>query len=601
MDGEATGPTEPMEAKTSAPPERMIVVRLDGCEAGDCDPLAEALEQFTPLAEALEQFTPLAEALRPGLHAFGARGPSRYFGGEPALAGLVARAAAEAVPSASKVGVGAADGLFAAGLAARMAPRMPAAPTARPTAVEGHNTRPPRAGQHDTGPRRAGQHDTGLPGVGLPDSAAVLVVPTRRNRAFLAGLPLTLLADPVSPLSSDDATEALIDVLWRLGMRTLADVAELSEADMVGRFGWPGLLAHRLACGLDDRPLQARPAPEDSGAEAEIDPPADRVETVAFMARALADDMVGRLARNGLDCVSVGIEAESDSGHASRRRWRHELRFAAADIVDRVRWQLEGWYRSHERPTGPVTLIRLTPCEVAPADGRQLGMWGEKSEADERAARALARLQGLLGPEAVTVPRLAVGRRPADIGRRVPLHATADRPASDSGPSTASAEGKQARATEGAVTSATKAKPSAATPAPARTASPAAGKTKATRKARKAKSAEAAVAPWPGRLPPPQPAVVPARPEPITVTDRDGAAVTVSGRGEASAAPWQVTSQDGKARRVTAWAGPWPLDERWWRPAVRRRQARFQLVLDDGSAHLCVLESGRWHREATYD
>ncbi len=367
----------------------------------------------------------------------------------------------------------------------------------------------------------------------------MLVVPTRRNGAFLAGLPLALLADPVSPLSSDDGTEALIDILWRLGMRTLGDVAELPEADMVGRFGWPGLLAHRLACGLDDRPLQARPAPEDSGAEAEIDPPADRVETVAFMARALADDMVGRLARNGLDCVSVGIEAESDSGHASRRRWRHELRFAAADIVDRVRWQLEGWYRSPGRPTGPVTLIRLTPCEVAPADGRQLGMWGERSEADERAARALARVQGLLGPEAVTVPRLASGRRPADIGRRVPLH-----------------------------------------------------------KAKKAKSADA---PWPGRLPPPQPAVVPARPEPITVTDRDGAAVTVSGRGEASAVPWQVVSQDGKARRVIVWAGPWPLDERWWRPAVRRRQARFQLVLDDGSAHLCVLESGRWHREATYD
>ena len=65
--------------------------------------------------------------------------------------------------------------------------------------------------------------------------------------------------------------------------------------------------------------------------------------------------------------------------------------------------------------------------------------------------------------------------------------------------------------------------------------------------------------------------------------------------------PRQVTSQDGKAQRVAAWAGPWPLDERWWRPAAHRRQARFQLVLKDGSAHLCVLESNHWHREATYD
>ena len=569
--------TEPMEAMTSAPPERMMVVRLDGCEAGDCEPVAAALEQFTPAAE----------TLRPGLHAFGTRGPSRYFGGEPDLAGLVARAAVEAAPAASRVGVGAADGLFAAGLAARTAPRMPAAPLDRLTAVKG-------AEPHGTGPRRAEPH-----GTGLAASAAVLLVPTRRSRAFLAGLPLTLMADPVSPLSSDDATEALIDVLWRLGMRTLGDVAELPEADMVGRFGWPGLLAHRLACGLDDRPLQVRPVPEDSGAEAEIDPPADRIETVAFMARALADDMVGRLARNGLDCVSIGVEAESDSGHASRRRWRHEFRFTAATVVDRVRWQLEGWYRSPERPTGPITLIRLTPCEVVPADGRQLGMWGERSEADERAARALARVQGLLGPEAVTVPRLSGGRRPADIGHRIPLHeAVADRPASDRDPSAASAESKRARAAKAAATSATKAKPSAATPTPARTANPAATKAKPTRKA---KATKAVAAPWPGRLPPPQPAVVPARPEAVTVTDRDGTPVTVSGRGEPSAPPSRLTDSNGRSRTVTAWAGPWPLDERWWRPAVRRRQARFQLVLEDGSAHLCVLESGRWHREATYD
>ena len=471
------------------------MVDLGEIDARDCEPVAATLEQFTPLSE----------ALRPGLHAFGSRGPSRYFGGEQALAELVARAAADAVPSAPRVGVGVADGLFAAGLAARAA-----AP-----------------------------------------STAVLIVPPQRGRQFLASLPLVSLYDPVSPLHSEEkATEALLDVLSRLGIRTLGDLAALSEADVLGRFGWPGLLAHRLACGFDDRPLQVQPAPDSSATEAEIDPPADRIETVAFMARSLADDMVARLARDGLDCVSIGITAESDSGHTSLRRWRHELRFSPAGIVDRVRWQLEGWYRSPERPTGPVTLIRLTPWVVAPADGRQLGMWGAKSKADERAARALARVQGLLGAEAVTVPRLAGGRRPADTGRRVPLHATAVE---------AEASPKKVK-----------------------------------------KKSKAAEAPWPGRLPAPSPAVVLVQPEPITVTDCEGNTVTVSGRGEASAAPWQVTDSKGN-RTVVAWAGPWPLDERWWRPSARRRQARFQIILDDGSAHLCVLESGRWWREATYD
>ena len=518
VDGEVTGPTE---ATTSTLPERMMVVHFDGAETGDCEPVAAALEQFTPLAE----------ALHPGLHAFGTRGPSRYFGGEQALAELVAEAVADTFLTAPRVSVGAADGLFAAGLAARA------------VTVKQAELRPRRAAP--VSQVVAGQRSSS----GLSASAAVLVVPPRQSRQFLAGLPMVSLADPVSPLSAEDGTEALLDVLWRLGIRTLGDVAELSEADMLGRFGRPGLVAHRLARGLDDRSLQVRPAPENSAVEAEVDPPADRIETVAFMARSLADDMVDRLARDGLDCVSIGIEAESDSGHASRRRWRHELRFDAAAVVDRVRWQLEGWYRSPERPTGPVTLIRITPCVVAPADGRQLGMWGERSEADERAARALARVQGLLGPEAVTVPRLAGGRRPADIGCRVPLETAAR-----------SQKPKQTR-----------------------------------------KKSEPEDAPWSGRLPSPLPAVVLTRPEPVTVTDRDGAPVTVSGRGELSTAPQQLTDSAGRSRAITAWAGPWPLDERWWRPSARRRQARFQLVLDDGSAHLCALEAGRWHHEATYD
>ena len=485
-----------MDATAPATSERMVVVRLKDPDPRDIEPVAAALEQFTPVAE----------ALRPGLHAFAARRPARYFGGEQALTELVARAVTDALGSASRAGVGAADGLFAAGLAARAA------------------TAPP----------------------------AVVVVPPRRSRRFLAGLPLISLSDPVSPLHSDEKdAEALLDVLWRLGIRTLGDLAALNETDMLGRFGWSGLLAHRLAHGLDDRPLQAEAAGEDAGVEAEIDPPADRVETVAFVARALTDAMVSRLARDGLDCVSIAIEAESDGGHASSRRWRHEYRFDAAAVVDRVRWQLEGWYRSPERPTGPVTLIRITPCVVAAADGRQLGMWGERSEADERAAKALARVQGLLGAEAVTVPRLSGGRRPADTGRRVPLHDAA-----------AEAE-----------------------------ISP--------RKIRK--RAKATEAPWRGRLPAPSPAVVLAQPEPITVTDCEGAPVTVGGRGEASAPPLHLTDSKGRSRTVVAWAGPWPLDERWWRPSARRRQARFQLVLDDGSAHLCVLEAGRWQREATYD
>ena len=52
---------------------------------------------------------------------------------------------------------------------------------------------------------------------------------------------------------------------------------------------------------------------------------------------------------------------------------------------------------------------------------------------------------------------------------------------------------------------------------------------------------------------------------------------------------------------ITGWAGPWPIDERWWAPRESRRRARFQVALTDGRALLLVLAGGQWAVEAVYD
>ena len=45
----------------------------------------------------------------------------------------------------------------------------------------------------------------------------------------------------------------------------------------------------------------------------------------------------------------------------------------------------------------------------------------------------------------------------------------------------------------------------------------------------------------------------------------------------------------------------WPVEERWWDRAGARRQARLQVVLAGGAAHLLVLEAGAWVCAGTYD
>ncbi len=379
------------------------------------------------------------------------------------------------------------------------------------------------------------------------------VVPVGATPRFLAPLPVAVL---------DRAGLAdgpgLIDVLTRLGLRTLGAVAALPGADLVARFGLDGQAAHRLARGLDERPPDTRiPAPV-LRVEAEIDPPAERVDTAAFVAKALADDLHARLDHLGLACTRVAILAETEHGESLERLWRHEGALTPGAIADRVRWQLDGWLTGSaaHRPTSGITLLALVPDEVVAATGRQLGFWGGETAADERAVRAIARVQGLLGTDAVTVPEWRGGRGPADQVVRVPAHAVdldGPRPA---------------------------VRPDSVEP------------------------------PWPGRLPAPAPSTVHPEPFPVEVVDATGEPVQVSGRGLVSAAPAHVSSRSGsggagpnraKGHDVVAWAGPWLADERWWDPPAHRRRARFQVATADGRAHLLAVEGGCWWVEATYD
>ena len=228
-------------------------------------------------------FCPNVEVVEPGVCAFGARGPARYFGGEAVLAARIIAAVAD-LGAQARVGV--ADGLFAALLAAR-------------------------------------------------GGDPVRVIPPGGTAEFLAAQPVSVLAD----LAGQD----LAALLKRLGLGTLGDFAALPAGDVASRFGDAGEGAHRLARGLDRRPLAARPPPEDLSVAHRFDPPEPRAEPVVFAAKALATRLHDGLAARGLTCVRVQVLATWADGQESSRRWRHDGLLSAAAVADRVRWQLDGW------------------------------------------------------------------------------------------------------------------------------------------------------------------------------------------------------------------------------------------------------------------
>ena len=157
----------------------------------------------------------MVELTEPGTATFAARGPSRYHGGDESLAAQVLEAVttvlADRLPATGPPGVGVADGRLAATLAAL--------------------------------------------------SARAHVVLAGGAAAFLASFPVGVLAD------LDVVERPLAELFHRLGLRTLGQLAALPAADVLGRFGSPGALAHRAAA-LDDRPPSPLPT-------ARADRPAD--------------------------------------------------------------------------------------------------------------------------------------------------------------------------------------------------------------------------------------------------------------------------------------------------------------------------------------
>ncbi|OMC46400.1 DNA polymerase [Mycobacterium sp. IS-2888] len=440
---------------------------------------------FEGVIAAVDDLVPRAEVLRPGLLVLPVRGAARYFGSEEVAAERLIDAVAAA---GAECQVGIADQLSTAVFAAR-----------------------------------AGR-----------------IVEPGGDAKFLSVLSIRQLA--TEPSLSGPGREELTDLLWRMGIRTIGQFAALSRTDVASRFGADGVTAHRFARGEPERGPSGREPPPELEAVLDCDPPIDRVDAAAFAGRSLAGTLHQMLMAAGVGCTRLAIHAVTANGEELQRVWRCAEPLTEDATADRVRWQLDGWLSNRNArvraPTAAVTLLRLQAVEVVSAEALQLPLWGGLGEEDRlRARRALVRVQGLLGPEAVRVPVLSGGRGPAE---RITLTPLGDEPVPGADPGL----------------------------------------------------------PWPGQLPEPSPAVL--LDDPVELLDAQGNPIRVTGRGLFSADPARLTV-DARDERLSWWAGPWPVDERWWDPDAKGGAARAQVLLEDERAFLLCYRQRRWYLEGSYE
>ena len=246
--------------------------------------------------------------------------------------------------------------------------------------------------------------------------------------------------------------------------------------------------------------------------------------------------MLLALAQNSAVCTEVRIDLIDDSDVMHSRTWLHPTCFDASDLVDRVRWQLEGFLTASAKDDDAAHAfrglvgVRIEPVAVDDAAHHQPGLFG--SAGDERLHHALSRVQSMLGHQQVVTAAVSGGRWLRDRQLFTPW---GERPVISRDPAL----------------------------------------------------------PWPGSLPGPSPAEVFDPPRSLRVLARNNAEVTVDGRGSLSAPPASVEGCE-----VVAWAGPWPVHERRWDGG--QSGYRFQLVDDHQRAWLAFLGDDGWHAEGRY-
>ena len=255
---------------------------------------------FEPVTAAVDDLVPRVEVLRPGLLVLSVRGAARYFGSESA-------AAERLVDTVSAAGAE-----CQAGIADQL-----------PTAVFA---------------ARAGR-----------------IVEPGADAAFLADLSIRELA--TEPSLSGDGRAELVDLLWRLGIRSIGQFAALSRADVASRFGADAVVAHRFARGEPQRDPSGREPAAELNAEMVCDPPIDRVDAAAFAGRSLASQLHQTLMSAGVGCTRLAIHAVTANGEELNRVWRCAEPLTEDATADRVRWQLDGWLnnRSGGRARDRVT------------------------------------------------------------------------------------------------------------------------------------------------------------------------------------------------------------------------------------------------------
>ena len=332
-----------------------------------------AFHEFEHVVRAVVEVSPLVEVENLGTIVIAARGPSRYFGGDIAVAqqlDQICSTVAQGLP----FGVGIADSRFAATAAAHLS-------LSRKTPC---------------------------------------VIESAITTEFIDALPVASLA------RVGGITENTVDLLERLGLRRCGDVRAIGEVALIDRFGVDGKHVYALVSGSEVRHFVPGSPPSDFTRVMESESPLINAAHVVSAAYQTMVDMVEAIAAHGQQCVRLLITCHTDHAETTTRIWGEPRGFSTAGIAQRLSYQVSGWLvdadSDADGPTSGVVRVVFEPLECREVLVVQPLLWGGHQENTERAARAVAMASAVDDSVHITVPRWRGGRDIASVYEQVPVH-----------------------------------------------------------------------------------------------------------------------------------------------------------------------------------
>jgi protein ImuB len=214
-----------------------------------------------------------------------------------------------------------------------------------------------------------------------------LVLSDLEARRWLSGRPVTLLA-------LREETAELVEPLTRLGVQTLGELVRLGSGRLADRFGEPGSLAYRLACGQDG-PLRPRQPTEQLQESMEVGDASSGIALKRILG-VLVSRLLSRPERRGRTLRAAELSAQMVAGGS----WRERVVFRQA-LSDPERICLALSVRLDALPA-PAQSLSLGVERFGPGAGEQGGLF-ERDGA--RSAHRAARLR-----EAIAQVRAVAGR-----------------------------------------------------------------------------------------------------------------------------------------------------------------------------------------------